>query len=176
MNEHQLKKLIQSIVKDMVVIVDTREQKNQHIIDYFNENGIPYINEKLDSADYSFILPNHQDLGLDYCVLVEKKNSLDELAGNFGKGRDRFEREFERVLPDQRIHLLVENATFAKLSKGSYRSQLSVPAYMASLMTFNTRYNCSVWFSGRNESGMVIFNILRYGLVDRLKNYYKEEI
>lgn len=161
-------KQIQNIMADILVIVDTREQKNQHILDYMNMNGIKYKVEKLDTADYTLVLPSYPQIGVDKKFLVEKKNSLDEIAGNFTKDRERFRREFERVT-DEHIHLVVEQATWKKLLKGSYRSKFPPKSFLASLMTWNIRYNCPIWFAQVEESPIVIVNILKYELLEYLK-------
>lgn len=158
------------ILQDITVIVDTREQKNQHILDWLKENNIPYIVEKMETADYTFVLPHFPEIGMDKRILVEKKNSLDEIVGNFSKDRDRFAREFDRVKPEEKIHLVVENATWHKVVKGSYRSKFNPKALTASIITWNIRYNCPVWFVGVDESPMLIYNILRYELLEHLKN------
>ncbi len=44
---------IKGMLKEMIVLVDSREQKNAHILDYFQRQGIPYEVEKLDYGDYS---------------------------------------------------------------------------------------------------------------------------
>lgn len=161
-------KVIGKIVDDMVVLVDTREQKNQHILDYLEANNIKYRLEKLDTADYSFVLPNYPLLNMDKQVLIEKKNSLEEISGNFTKGRDRFTREFERVTTEH-IHLLIEGATWKKLLNNSYRSQISPKAFTASMLTWNIRYKCPIWFVGKEESPELLYNILKYELMEHLK-------
>lgn len=155
MKDKEFKKLIDN----MVVIVDTREQKNQHIITYLINNKIPYVKEKLESGDYSVRFPNYPEY--DLCMIVERKNSLTEIAGNFTKGRDRFVNEFERT--DSPIHIVVESATFKKLVNGSYRSEFSPKAFMASLVTWSCRYNCPIWFAEIGESPLLIYSILYYG-------------
>lgn len=161
-------KEIDKVIKDMLVIVDSREQKNDHILDYFKMIDQPYKVEKLDTADYSFILPNYPELQLDGAILIEKKNSLDEIAGNFTKGRDRFTREFERV-EEEHIHLLIENATWKKILHGSYRSQFPPKSFMASLLTWSIRYGCPIWFCTPEETPIMIWNILHYELLEHLK-------
>ena len=44
---------IKKFAKSMVILVDSREKKNSHIIDYFKKQGISYKSEKLDYGDYS---------------------------------------------------------------------------------------------------------------------------
>ena len=157
------------IIADMTIVVDTREKKNDHILKYLKEENIPYIIEKLDSADYSFYLPTYPEIYADKKFLVEKKNSLDEIAQNFTKGRPRFEREFERLEHGQKIHLLIENATWKKLYNGSYRSNINPKSFSASLLTWCTRYSCPVWMCTPGESPMLIYQILHYELLEHLK-------
>lgn len=164
---------ISDILSNIVVIVDTREQKNQHIIEYLDSKGIPYKIEKLDTADYSFVLPDYPELGMDKRILIEKKNSLDEISGNFTRDRERFAREFERVQEHEKIHLVVENATWKKLMKGSYRSQLDPRSFMASMLTWNIRYGCPVWFCGTDESPTLIYHLMYYELFEHLKGLKK---
>ncbi len=162
------------ILADITILIDTREQKNEHIISYLKENNIPYKLEKLETADYTFILPKYPQLGLDRKFIVEKKNSLDEIVGNFTKDRERFTREFERV-GDCKIHLVIENATWKRLLNGTYRSQMPAKSFMASLLTFSIRYCCPVWFVGVDESPVLIYNILKYELLEHLKELRKED-
>jgi len=159
---------IRKIVDSMLIIVDTREKKNQHIIDYLKENKIDYLISKLDTGDYTFSLPRYRSLGLDHKFLVERKNSLDEIAGNFFQNRDRFVREFER-LENQKMHIVIEQATWKKLLAGTYRSKATPNSFMASLLTFNIRYNCPVWFTQPANTGEVVYNILKYELIEHLK-------
>lgn len=41
----------------MVILVDSREKKNSHILDYFRKQKIAYQVEKLEYNDYSFMIP-----------------------------------------------------------------------------------------------------------------------
>jgi len=158
-------KMIADVLKDMVVVVDSREKSNSHILSYFEKNDIPYFVEKMDTADYTFVLPNYPKLDLDYAILIERKNSIDEICGNFTKERDRFTREFERVDQDcQNVHILVEGASWKKILNGTYRSKFPPKSLLASLFTWNARYNCPIWFSDKSEAGMVIHQILYYEL------------
>lgn len=160
-------KQIGEILKDIVIIVDTREKKNKHILDWLDKNGIPYICEKLDSGDYSFILPNHTTLGLDKSILVERKNSWDEIIGNFTTNRKRFVNEFERATG--KMHIVIENATWTKLFNESYRSMVKPNVVLANLMTFQVRYNCPVWLAKKEESPILIYEIIYRELREKLK-------
>ena len=52
-NQKEIKKILDSLV----IIVDTRENANSHIIDFFNKKKIPYSIEKLPFGDYSCKIP-----------------------------------------------------------------------------------------------------------------------
>jgi len=160
---------IANILDDMVIITDTREQKNQHILDWLDNNCISHKTEKVDTGDYTFILPNYLELNVDRKFIVERKGSLNELAGNFTTGRARFTREFERIT-DEHIHIVIENATWKKILKGSYRGNFNPKSYMASLLTTGIRYKCQIWFCSTDESPEIIYNILKYELREFLKN------
>ena len=144
----------------LVVIVDSREQKNDHILKSFEKNRIPYKVRKLDSGDYSAMVG---DLTLEHDVFIERKNSLTEICGNMGTNRDRFEREFTRAKADgAKPFILIENNTTDDVFKGNYRSQMPPKALWASFCTWMVRYNTTVLFSSKENSGKVIFSILYY--------------
>lgn len=64
----------------MTVICDNREKKNEHIIYYFNQHGIPYYIKRLDVADY--MIDGKEKL------VVDRKQNLDEICRNLTyKGR-----------------------------------------------------------------------------------------
>lgn len=161
-------KMITDVIKDMVVIVDTREQKNEHILEYLDKKGIPYVIETMKTGDYTCEFPNYENLLLDGQFLVERKGSLDEVAGNFTKGRDRFRKEFDRIGTRQ-MDMVMENATWKKLLGGSYRSGFAPESYKASLMSFAFRYDVPVWFVERSNAPEVIYSILKYRVMDELK-------
>ena len=48
---------IKKLIKQMIVLIDTREKKNSHILDYFRKQKIAYQVEKLEYNDYSFMIP-----------------------------------------------------------------------------------------------------------------------
>ena len=74
-----------------MIICDSREKKNAHILRYFDRNGIDYKIKKMDVADY-------QTEGRDKLV-IDRKQNLDELATNLTNPKDkgRFWREVRRA-------------------------------------------------------------------------------
>ena len=80
-----------TFLKGVTVLVDTREQKNQHILSAFDQLHVKYQDTKLDYGDYSFSVDG-KDFSLS-CV-VERKGSADEFYSNITQDRQRIEKEF----------------------------------------------------------------------------------
>ena len=88
---------IKKLIKSMVILVDSREKKNTHILDYFRKQKISFQTEKLEYGDYSFMVPAAaagEDIFFHRDCVVERKASLEELSGNLTEERERFEKEF----------------------------------------------------------------------------------
>ena len=77
-------------LSNLTVVIDTREQKNEHIKNALDRLKVSYESRKLDVGDYSYCY-----MGQDFTKLyaVERKNSVNELWGNIGGQRQRFEKE-----------------------------------------------------------------------------------
>ena len=141
---------------------------NDHITRYFDEKKIPYEVRKLDYGDYSARLG---DMTLERSIFLERKNSLTELCGNFGQSRERFEREFTRGKAEKaKPFLLIENNTIEDVFLGNYSSQLKPQSLWSSLCTWMTRYNTSVMFCRKENTGRIIYSLLYYYAREELLN------
>jgi ERCC4-type nuclease len=170
-------KRINEILKDITIIVDTRENENLHITDYFKARGLNYIERKLEYGDYSFLSPSIPELGFDepfsmeQRISIERKHCLDELSGNLAQSRDRFERELERAQADRaKLILMVEGGSWDKIIEHKYRTDLNERSYLASLFTFIHRYNIDIQFILAKYAGMFIHSQFYYFLREELKN------
>ena len=54
-------KELKTLLDNIVILVDTREQVNDHIISYFNAKKKKYKVEKLDQGDYSCYIESNED-------------------------------------------------------------------------------------------------------------------
>lgn len=166
------KKDIDLILKDAVILVDSREQENLHILRYFDKKKINYKIEKLDYADYSICLPKSEffekEIYLNNVISIERKGSLEELSGNFTKGRARLEEEFQRT--KGHLFLLIENGTFEDITEHNYNTNFSSKAYVGTLKTFEARYGFSTSFiKDISKSGEFIYKTLMYHAREYLK-------
>lgn len=95
--------------KKITVICDTREQCNQHIIQFLHANGIATESRKLDFGDYSFEINGKC---FERSCIVERKGSVDELFGNFVHDRERIQKEFDAAAKNARhMELILEGVT-----------------------------------------------------------------
>ena len=162
----------QELLKSIVFIVDTREQ-DTHILDnYFDKNNILYIRRKLPNGDYSFMLPKNESLGImtditfENEIAIERKGSLDELAGNFTKGRDTIEKEF--ATSKAKLYLVIEGK-YHDICTQNYRSKYDKKSFMATLHTFYERYNVPFVFVEKEDIGKFIYCTMYYHLRELLE-------
>ena len=151
---------IDQVLSSMCVLVDTREQKTEISERRYAQLGRPYRREQFSLKD---------------TVVIERKNSIDELCMCFTSQRARFEREFQRAAKvGIKVYLLVENATFEAVYTGKYRSRMLPNSLVASILAWLSRYNCVLIFCKAETSGKLIRDILHYEMretLDRMVDY-----
>ena len=131
---------IKEICKNIVLVYDSREKNNKHILDWCSyKNRVEVSKEKLDYGDYTFKVKPIPELGimhwLDFRneIVVERKNGWDELSQNFLKNRARFCEELAMCKAE--MYILIEEP-WTNLFQGKYRSQYNNRAFISSLQTF----------------------------------------
>lgn len=165
-----------AMLESMQILVDTREQDTERARKRYDTFGAPYSRATLSYGDYCYNakLPSGEWLFdteqvISAPIVIERKMSLDELAMCFTKGRDRFEREFQRAKANNaRIFLLIENATWENLLNGRYRSRFNHNAFLASLAAWIVRYDLQLIFCKEETSGRLIKEFLYRDLKERI--------
>lgn len=167
-------KELEELIKSMVIIIDTRENQNSHLIEYWDRKKILYKKKSIKHGDYSFFIPQNEklniprDLYFDNSVVVERKASLEEISNNLTKERDRFEKEL-CLAPKTKV-LLIENANYSDIAIGNYNTQYNKKSFWASIHSFWFKYNIPIFFMPDNKwSGLFIRGYFEY----YLKNYMK---
>jgi ERCC4-type nuclease len=165
-------KEITEILKTITILTDTREQKNEHIIQYFDDKGINYKIHKQDAGDYSVMLPQNEEFGIQrnvfFPVAVERKNSVDELAQTI-KERTRFENELIRGKKLSFLLMVEDPNGYENLILGKYQSQYEPKALLGSLKSFETRYGFSTVFIPKKAAGNYLYHHFYY----YVRNYLK---
>ena len=92
----------------MIIQIDTREQKYDHVVNYLDSQGIKHIRSKCVVGDY-VNLENPM-------VVIDRKKDLQEVAGNVCQQHDRFVRELELARElGYRMIVLVEEPNIKEL-------------------------------------------------------------
>jgi len=145
-----------------MIVCDTREKKNEHILRYLDFWGIPYRVEKLDTGDYL------DDVRPD--VVIDRKQNLAELCGNLFSGdKCRFWREVRRAKTDRiRLIFLIEQG-------GKFKTLQDVPQWksrftkITGYQLYNEMCRCHIaygvefWFCDKRSTGKRIVEILAKG-------------
>lgn len=167
-------KELDELVKSQVILVDTREKNNQHLLAAWDKGNIPYKKKALDRGDYSFMIPANENLNIprnlyfDNEIIVERKGSLEEISGNFTKERDRLEKELA-LAPATKV-LLIENAEYKDVCTGNYKTEYNKKSFLASLHSFWLRYNIPIFFMpDKTYSAVFIKKYFEYYLKEYLR-------
>ncbi|WP_033659137.1 ERCC4 domain-containing protein [Bacillus toyonensis] len=142
-------KTIKEILKTLVIVIDTREQKNEHITEYFIQKDIKFELKKLDQGDYSCYIPKNEEYGIQNDIFintfVERKNGIGEITGNLQKNSQQaFENELIRS-QGKKFVLFVEEPDFdEKLASGDYRSSYDPKALKGRLESFKMKYGFEI--------------------------------
>ena len=165
------------ILNTFSIIADTREHNTGKASERFKSFGAPVRRATLSYGDYCANVIRAGGPLYDTsrtvkpaCV-IERKMSLDELAGCFTSGRDRFRREFERAAEmGAKIYLLTENGSWEGIMNHRYRSHFNPKAFLASLVAWSVRYNMTPLFCKADVSGKMIKEILYRDMKERLEH------
>lgn len=146
----------------MVIQVDSREQKFDHVTKYFDSQGIKWVKSKCVVGDY-VNLENPM-------VVIDRKKDLQEVAGNVCQQHERFVRELElaRELGFKLI-ILVEEPSITNLpnvcSWYNFRRRTNPKAINGKTLykimaTMQEKYGVEWQFCKKSECGKRIVELL----------------
>lgn len=166
---------IKELLNSIVIVVDSREKKNKHITDYFDKHKIPHIERALSQGDYTFYVPQNEELGFirdtwfDKDIIFERKASLEELSTNLTTHRARFEEELSNAKALYK-YLIIENANYSDIINGNYKSEYNSKSYLGSIHSFSTRYDLQIIFMPESEyTAVYMYATMQYYLRNILK-------
>ncbi len=166
---------IDRMIKSMVILTDSREQKNSHITTYLDKHNVLHKKIGMPCGDYSFMLPADPEFGIirdKYFyneIFIERKNSAEELSGCFTRTRTRFEEEFS-LSRAKRKYLLIEGCNYFDIVEGKYNTDYGSKSFTASLHSFNSRYGLEIIFMPDPQySAVFIVGTMQYFLRNLLK-------
>ena len=156
--------------------MDTREKdgKNDHIIGYFDAMKISWKKKKLEFGDYSFMIPQNEELSIprdlyfDKEIIIERKASLDELASNLVADRARLKKELALAPPIKTI--IIENNDYHDMVYGNYKSDYAAKSFYGSYHSFWHEFNTPIVFMPDNKlTGCFIVGYFKYYFRDMIK-------
>ena len=109
----------------------------------------------------------HRDLYFSNICSIERKGSLVELSGNFTKDRQRMKHEFSRT--KGQLTLLIEANSIEDIITHNYSTQYQPSSYLATLLTYESRYWFNTKFISKKYSGLYIYQSLYYAVRQHLK-------
>ena len=120
-----------------MIICDTREKKNAHILQYFEQHGIEYAIRKLDTGDY---MSTSRDR-----LTIDRKQDLSEICGNLcSPDKSRFWREVRRAKAERvKMIVLIEQG-------GAFKTLKDVPQWrgkytkVTGYQLYNEMCRCSI--------------------------------
>ena len=149
----------------MVIQVDSREQKYEHVTNYFDSQGIKWVKSKCVVGDY-VNLENPM-------VVIDRKKDLQEVAGNLTKDHERFVREVELAKElGYRLIVLVEEPNITSLpnvcSWFNFRSKKNPKAINGRTLykimkTMGDKYGFEWQFTTKGNCGKRIIELLTEG-------------
>lgn len=147
----------------MIIQIDTREQKYDHVLRYFESQGIKTIRSKCVVGDY-VNLENPM-------VVIDRKQSLQEVAGNVCQQHERFIRELELAKElGYRMIVLVEEPSVTDLigvcSWYNFRRKTNPKAITGKTLykimkTIQDKYDIEWEFTTKQNCGKRIVELLK---------------
>lgn len=165
-------KELKEILDTLEIIVDTREQQNRHVLEYFRKKKVQFKIRTMKTCDYSAMIPKNIEMGITRDIYLsaglERKNGIDELVESI-KDRTRFENELIRASKNPFVLIVEDLEGYQKILNGMYRSKYDPKALLGSLKTFEVRYNFSTVFISPATTGNYIYHHFLYMARELLK-------
>lgn len=141
----------------MIVQVDSREKKNNEVIEYFDKIGQKYFVSKVVAGDYIDI-QNPK-------IVIDLKAGLLELANNLTRKHEQFREEIRKAheyLECEFAVLIREDISFEDVKNWKNRNTKMKGEQLYKIMkTMEDRYNVHWFFCNRANAGEKIIEILK---------------
>ncbi len=147
------KSILESKIANLVAIVDTREQLP---LDLRWRSGecLKSVRGTLKTGDYSIE-------GLEDQITIERK-SIPDLVGCIGKGRDRFQRELDRMMEFKTRAVVVEGS-WSDIEMGNYPGLVNRNAAIGSILGWIARGIPFIFAGNRVRASEYVARLLVHG-------------
>lgn len=175
MNYRYTKSEINKIMKNFVVIIDSREKNAESTMQYFRDKKIKFVIEKIDTGDYASKITACPELGIMRDVYIpakiEKKADFSEIAGNLSKASEtRFISELIRSQGAPFTLLVADEKGYENLLYGQYNSAYKPASLLGRINTLKARYGFELVYMSEKYIGNYIYYHLYYHAMEHIKN------
>lgn len=187
---------LNKILKNLVIIIDSREQKAEPYKKWFDKNNIKFISKDeakkmrkeahyhLEQGDYSAMLPKgsiegiDREIWFDKDIVIEKKGNIKELAGNFSKDQGaRIEKEFAHLKANgTKVYIFVEDNLMDKHIREGKEQHIGLwkkETLYARFKSFEAMYGTVLRPIGAEYMASEIYNTLYYHVRAILKREFE---
>lgn len=173
------KKGIDYKLNNILILCDTRQQKDEHITKYFNEHNILWQRATLTTGDYMAIkiinkpddeqLFEYPTLIKDFSTIIDTKKDIVEICGNLCRSveHERIKREIAKAhdLGCERFIFLIADTKVSCIDDlvnwASKRTNVKGVTLAKIMKTMSERYGCEFIFTKKSEMGAKIIELLR---------------
>ena len=156
-------------MNNFIILRDTRQQKEEHIIKEFDKQGILHIRTGLPSADYMAVrYDKEKGFYLDYSILIDTKKDIEEIASNLcnsqnhqrilreiQKGKDLGAKQFVFLINGGKIKTIEDLQNWS-----SPHTKVRGETLLKIMNTMKTRYNVRFIIVPKKNMGEMIIKIL----------------
>ena len=156
-------------MRNFLILTDTRQKSEEHIIKEFDKQGVLHIRTTLPSADYMAVrFDSERGFYLDYSVLIDTKKDLEEIAGNLcnSKNHELVKREIFKgqELGTKEFIFLINSGKVKTLEDlqnwSSKRTQVKGSTLIKVFNTMKERYGVNFILVPKKKIGETIINLL----------------
>lgn len=130
------------------IYIDSREKRNEKIIEAFEKRGIFYKIKKLDFGDYSGLVrfSNGKRISLETVVFYERKRELTELSNTLCQGERRFINELElaNTFVDHKKLIIEDIDYYRNILNHNYRTKLPPDVFLKKLYYYQNKYKFEI--------------------------------
>lgn len=155
-------------MSNFIILTDTRQKKENHIIKEFDKQNILHIRTTLPSADYMAVRCNEKgEFYKDYSVLIDTKKDLEEISGNLcntqnherikreiAKGKELGCKEFVFLIADNKIKSIEDLKKWS-----SKRTRVKGETLVKIMTTMRKRYGVRFIIAPKKNIGKYIINL-----------------
>lgn len=157
-------------MNNYLILRDSRQQKENHIIKEFDKQNILHIQTKLDSADYMAVrYDEEKGFYKDYSILIDTKKDMLEICGNLTRtsehnrivnevnlGHELGAKEFIFLIGENNIKSAEDIKNWS-----SPHTKVKGETLLKIIKTFKDHHNCKFIFVPKKDMGSKIIELLK---------------